>query len=97
MIGQFAVSKAGHDKGSLYVVVAQEGEFVFLCDGKTKTPERPKRKKLKHIQPIKRTVEGELLQKLQTGGTVYPEEIRYAIKRYTAVQNQTREPLKNKF
>ena len=82
MIGQFAVSKAGHDKGSLYVIVAQAGEFVFLCDGKTKTPEKPKKKKLKHIQPIKRTVEEELLQKLQTGGKIYPEEIRYAVKKY---------------
>ena len=82
MIGQFAVSKAGHDKDSLYVIVAQEGEFVFLCDGKAKTPEKPKKKKLKHIQPIKRTVDEKLLQKLQTGEKVYPEEIRYAIKQY---------------
>ena len=51
-VGQFAVSKAGHDKGVLYVVVAQEGEFAFLCDGKTKTLENPKKKKLKHIFPF---------------------------------------------
>ena len=80
MIGQFAVSKAGHDKGSLYVVVAQEGEYVFLCDGKTKTPENPKKKKVKHIQPVRETVNEELLQKLQTGAKIYPEEIRYAVK-----------------
>ncbi|MCM1063852.1 MAG: KOW domain-containing RNA-binding protein [Eubacterium sp.] len=86
MIGQFVISKAGHDKGSLYVVAACEGEFVFLCDGKTKTQERPKKKKLKHIQPIKRTVEDGLLRKLQTGGKVYPEEIRYAIKKYIETQ-----------
>lgn len=86
MIGQFAVSKAGHDKGSLYVVVAMENEFVFLSDGKAKTPERPKKKKLKHIQPIKRSVEEELLRRLQTGGKVYPEEIRYAIRKYKETQ-----------
>lgn len=86
MIGQFAISKAGHDKGGLYVVVAREGEFVFLCDGKTRTPEKPKKKKIKHIQPIKKTVEEELLQKLQTDGKVYPEEIRYAIKNYNETQ-----------
>lgn len=82
MIGQFAVSKAGHDKGCLYVVLAQEGGFVYLCDGKTKTPEKPKKKKLKHIQPIKRTVEDALLEKLHNGAKVYPEEIKYAIKQY---------------
>lgn len=82
MIGQFAFSKAGHDKGNLYVVVGREGEFVFLSDGRTKLPEKPKKKKQKHIQPINRTVEAELLQKLQNGGKVYPEEIRYAVKQY---------------
>lgn len=80
MIGQFAVSKAGHDKGSLYVVVAQEDEYVFLCDGKTKTLENPKKKRVKHIQPVKETVNEELLQKLQAGAKIYPEEIRYAVK-----------------
>lgn len=80
MIGQFAVSKAGHDKGVLYVVISQEGEYVFLCDGRTKTPDKPKKKKKKHIQPVNKTVNEELLQKLRTGAKVYPEEIRYAVK-----------------
>lgn len=82
MIGQFAVSKAGHDKGCLYVVAAQEGGYVFLCDGKTRTPDNPKKKRLKHIQPVKETVNEGLLQKLQTGAKVYPEEIRYAVKQF---------------
>ena len=81
-VGQFAVSKAGHDKGALYVVIAREGEFAFLCDGKAKTPENPKKKRLKHIQPVSRTVEEALLHKLIKGEAVYPEEIRYAIKQY---------------
>ncbi len=82
MIGQFVVSKAGHDKDNLYVVVAQEEGYVFLCDGKTKIPGKPKKKKLKHIQPISRTVDETLLQKLQAGEKVYAEEIRYAIKQF---------------
>lgn len=81
-VGQFAVSKAGHDKGALYVIVAQEGEFAFLCDGRAKTPKNPKKKRLKHIQPVGRTVEEVLFSKLIKGETVYPEEIRYAIKQY---------------
>lgn len=82
MIGQFVVSKAGHDKNNLYIVAAQEGEYVFLCDGRTKTQEKPKKKKLKHIQPVRQTVEEELLRKLQAGEKVYPEEIRYAVEQY---------------
>jgi len=88
MVGQFAVSKAGHDKGNLYVVVAEEGEFVYLCDGKTKTPEKPKKKKRKHIQPVRRTVEEKLLRKLQTGEKVYPEEIKYAVRQYVIARSQ---------
>ena len=51
MIGQFAVSKAGHDKGTLYVVVAREGDFVYLSEGRLKTPQKPKKKRLRPIQP----------------------------------------------
>ena len=87
MIGQFALSKAGHDKGSLYVIIAQEQDFLFLCDGKTKTPEKPKKKKRKHVQPIHTQVDDALLQKLSAGGKVYPEEIKYAIKQYQKQNN----------
>lgn len=82
MVGQFALSKVGHDKGSLYVIIAQEQDFLFLCDGKTKTPEKPKKKKRKHVQPICAQVEEALLHKLSAGEKVYPEEIKYAIKQY---------------
>lgn len=82
MIGQLAISKAGHDKDALYVVVGQEKDFVYLCDGRLKTPEKPKKKRLKHVQPINRTVDQALLKKLQNGEKVYAEEIKYALKQY---------------
>ena len=82
MIGQLAISKAGHDKDALYVVVRQEGDFVYLCDGRLKTPEKPKKKRLKHVQPVNRRVDGGLLRKLQSGEKVYAEEINYALKQY---------------
>lgn len=84
MIGQLAISKAGHDKDTLYVVVGQERDFVYLCDGRLKTPEKPKKKRLKHVQPINRTVDGDLLKRLQSGEKVYPEEIKYALKQYVS-------------
>ena len=84
MIGQFAISKAGHDKDALYVVVGQEKDFVYLCDGRLKTPDKPKKKRLKHVQPINRTVDEVLLKKLQSGEKVYAEEIKYALKHYSA-------------
>ncbi len=82
MVGQFATSKAGHDKGCLYVVVAQEGDFVYLSDGRLKDPDRPKKKRRKHIQPINAWVEDGLLERLRGGGKVYAAEIKYALKQY---------------
>ena len=82
MVGQFVTSKAGHDKGTLYVVCAMEGDFLYLCDGRLKTYESPKKKRLKHVQPINRTVDAVLQRRLGDGGKVYDEEIKYAIKQY---------------
>ena len=42
-------SDAGRDTGKLFVVLATEGEFLLLADGKTRKVESPKRKKRKHV------------------------------------------------
>lgn len=49
-IGQVVYSKAGRDCGKGFVVVAIEGEYLYLADGATRKLESPKKKKLKHIQ-----------------------------------------------
>ncbi len=87
MVGRFAISKAGHDKGTFYVIVAQEGDFVRLSDGCKKTPQEPKKKRLKHVQLMNGMVDEELRCRLQGGKIVYPEEIRYALKAAVAWQS----------
>ena len=42
-------SEAGRDKGKLFVVLAVEGEFLLLADGKSRKVESPKRKKRRHV------------------------------------------------
>ena len=54
MIGMLAVSKAGHDRGTAYVITGEEDEYVYLADGQSKTVDRPKKKNKKHIQVIKK-------------------------------------------
>lgn len=88
MVGQLATSKAGRDKGALYVVTAQQGDFVYLCDGCLRQPDRPKKKRIRHIQPIKDRVDEALAERLRKGEKVYAEEIRYALKQY---RRRTRE------
>lgn len=83
MIGNFATSKAGHDKGNCYVIVGEESDFVYVCDGRLKKLEAPKRKRKKHIQVINRTVNGELLKRLAAPkAQITDEEIKYEIKQY---------------
>ena len=62
MIGELATSKAGHDKDRLYMIVGEEGECVYLCDGRLRGVEHPKKKKKKHIQIIHFSAQDTLIQ-----------------------------------
>lgn len=48
--GMVVRSLAGHDKTQLFVIIAIEGEYAYLADGKCRTLEHLKKKKRKHIQ-----------------------------------------------
>ena len=58
-----AESRAGHDRGKIYVVVGEEEDFVYLSDGRLKTMKKCKKKNRKHVQLIAHLPE-ELLQLL---------------------------------
>ena len=62
MIGELATSKAGHDKDRLYMIVGEEGDCVYLCDGRLRGVEHPKKKKKKHIQIIHSSAQDTLIQ-----------------------------------
>lgn len=79
MTGMFAVSLAGHDKGRIYLITGEEGDFVYLADGKGRGVKNPKKKRKKHLQIIKKKDEA-LAGKLKDGETIYKEEIKFAIK-----------------
>ena len=42
-------SDAGRDRGKLFIVLAVEGEYLLLADGKGRRVEAPKRKKRRHV------------------------------------------------
>ena len=44
-----SITDAGRDRGKLFVVLAAEGEYLLLADGKARKVEAPKRKKRKHV------------------------------------------------
>ena len=50
-VGQLVRSKAGRDKGSDFIVLIVENDYVYVADGSVRRLENPKKKKLKHVQP----------------------------------------------
>ena len=81
MTGKLAVSRSGHDKGHIYVIVREEEGTVFLADGKLKLIEKPKKKNKKHIQIIK-DLPPSIEKILNDMETVRDPEIKRALRLY---------------
>ncbi len=86
-LGSIVFSKAGRDKGDYFVVVATEGEYAYICDGKTRKCDKPKKKKLKHIT-VTKAVSELICQKLTDAEKVTNNEIRRAISEFCENQEQ---------
>jgi len=81
MLGELATSKAGHDKDRLYLIVGEEEECVYLCDGRLRGVEHPKKKKKKHIQIIHFSAQDALVQSIQQNLPGEQDEINRQIRK----------------
>lgn len=77
-VGSFVVATAGHDSGECYIVQKKESEYVFLVDGRIRTLDRPKKKKVIHMRKLN-YIDEDLAAKVKAA-TVKNEEIKRAIK-----------------
>ena len=68
-------SDAGRDQGKLFIVLAVEGEYLLLADGKGRRVEAPKRKKRRHVQAAFQT-ESRIAEKIRNGEKVLNSELR---------------------
>lgn len=82
MLGYFVRSKAGHDKGSLYMILKEDDTYVYLVDGKNKLVDAPKKKKWIHVQKILKVQDEFIIEKLSKGNIPTNDEIKKAIKNY---------------
>ena len=78
------VSMAGRDKGGLFYVLRVENGYAFLANGKQRTMENPKRKKLKHLRFAAR-IDSNVAKKILQGDKVLNSELR----RDLAIDGQT--------
>ncbi|MBP7176670.1 MAG: KOW domain-containing RNA-binding protein [Thermoclostridium sp.] len=79
-IGRAAYSKAGRDKGKLFIVVGIVNEdFVLIADGDLRPAERPKKKRLKHLRFINQAA-GAIVEKVSSGNRFVSADLREAIR-----------------
>ncbi len=83
MIGRYVISKAGHDEGRVYVVVACEQDYLYLADGRLKKADAPKKKKKKHVQITNSSADRELTEALERKDAHLDDRIKYAVKQYS--------------
>ena len=80
-IGDYVSSLCGRDAGNLYIIQNIENQYAFLLDGKGKTIDKPKKKKLKHITSMNKNC-SVLAEKFINHKVVYDAELRRWIREY---------------
>lgn len=82
MSGMLAISLAGHDKGKVYVIINEVGEYIYLCDGKNRPLDKLKQKNKKHVQVIKNILDLEVVKQKILQNKITNENIKYIIKQH---------------
>ena len=74
-IADVVIATAGREKGKLFYVIDVDEDYLILVNGKDRTLERPKRKKLRHVDKVLRS-ETRVAAKLMQGDKVLNGELR---------------------
>jgi len=77
-ISNIVRSTAGRDKGDLFFVLATEGDFLLLADGKQRRLENPKRKRRKHVELVEEG-SGPAADKIRSSEKITNSELRKAL------------------
>jgi hypothetical protein len=79
-------SRAGHDLGEICFVLSEDENFAYLCDGKYRTIDKPKKKNKKHLALLVNGYE-------KTDADVIPDDITVMkmIREYKKVLQNTKE------
>lgn len=87
-LGQIVVSRAGRDTGKKFVVIKLlDPHFVEISDGDLRRAEKPKKKRIKHLNITNEKVES-LEEKLKSGVRITNAEIRKALAGLNTQQNK---------
>jgi large subunit ribosomal protein L14e len=54
-LGDVVISKAGRDKSRYFIIIEKADEnYVYIVDGDLRRTDKPKKKKVKHLQVVKK-------------------------------------------
>ncbi len=57
--GSLVYSRAGHDKGGLFLVLDVKDGFAYLADGHLRQVLKPKKKKLRHLNKTNTVIDAD--------------------------------------
>ena len=81
-VGRVCISRAGHDKGVLYVICCVlDDRYVLICDGKRHKFDNPKKKQVKHLM-LTPYIAQSVAKKWRSEERVYDFEIAGALDAY---------------
>lgn len=83
-VGQVVFSKCGRDKKYPFIIYSVEGDFLFLVDGKMRPLEKPKKKKIKHVQPVN-YIDEAIKQKLENKLYLNNSDVKKALAKYAGL------------
>lgn len=83
-IGSVVISKAGRDKTDWFIVIGLDGDYAMLANGDSRKTDKPKKKKLKHLQKTN-YISDFIKEKMKNSGTVENHEVRKALSQFKSV------------
>ena len=82
-VGSIVYSKAGRDRGKCYIIVRLDDKgYAYVANGSEKALSAPKRKNVKHLEPIGE-VNDTIQEKLLSEKQVFDSEIKSALRQYS--------------
>jgi len=75
-LGMIVRSKAGRDAGRFFIVIGFTPEgYAMICDGSTHTVEKPKKKKVRHLE-VQPVYVSSILEKIEASKPLFNHEVR---------------------
>lgn len=88
MIGDIVMCVKGYETEEYFYVIGEEDQTLFLVNGKRRTLEKPKRKKMKHTVTCG-VFDHEVTGRLQRGEPLCNRDLRRALAAFRDSRRQT--------